>query len=160
KGFKTGFSDLDRMTGGLQPGDLIIVAARPSVGKTAFALNMAAGHCENEGTSHVFSLEMGTKSLLQRMISSQGNIDGQKWRSMAFFAEDYERAMNVSSILSNWHLNIHDQVRTINEIRPIIRQAVKEDPEGNHLVVIDYLQLMKSTGRYERRDLEVGAMTR
>lgn len=160
KGFKTSFTDFDEMTGGLQPGELIIVAARPSVGKTAFALNIASGHCNNGGTSHVFSLEMGTKSLLQRMISAEGKIDGQKWRSMAFSTQDYDQAMNAIGIISDWNLDIYDQSRTINDIRPIIRQAVHDNPEESHLVLIDYLQLLTSTGRYERRDLEVGAMTR
>lgn len=159
-GFQTNFTDFDEMTGGLQPGDLIIIAARPSVGKTAFALNVASSHCENGGTSHFFSLEMGTKSLLQRMISSLGSIDGQKWRSMAFNNDDYSNAMSAIGFISNWNLNIHDQTRTINDIRLIIRQAVHDNPDENHLVVIDYLQLLAPTGRYERRDLEVGAMTR
>ena len=159
-GFNTGFTDLDRMTGGLQRGDLIIIAARPSVGKTALALNVASGHCANGGTSHVFSLEMGTKSLLQRMISSQGNIDGQKWRTMAFSSDDYGNAIDAVGIISNWNLNIYDQTRTINDIRPIIRKAVHDDPDGNHLIIIDYLQLLQTAGRYENRNLEVGAMTR
>lgn len=160
KGFKTGFKDLDHMTGGLQPGDLIIIAARPSVGKTAFALNIAAGHCSNAGSSHLFSLEMGTKSLLQRMISSEARINGQKWRSMAFSESDYSNAMQAIGILSDWNLEIYDQTRTINDIRPIIRKAVHDDPEGNHLIIIDYLQLLQTSGRYENRNLEVGAMTR
>lgn len=103
---------------------------------------------------------MGAKSLLLRMISSSGNIDGQKWKSMNFSAEDYEKAMNAIGIISNWNLDIYDQARTINDIRPIIRKAVHDNPNDNHLVIIDYLQLLSSTGRFERRDLEVGAMTR
>jgi len=159
-GHRTGFTDLDRMTGGLQPGDLIIIAARPSVGKTAFALNIAAGHCSNAGSSHLFSLEMSTKSLLQRIISSKAKINGQKWRSMAFNHEDYNNAMTAIGIISEWDLNIYDQTRTINDIRPIIRKAVHDDPDGNHLIIIDYLQLLQTSGRYENRNLEVGAMTR
>lgn len=160
QGFKTGFADFDEMTGGLQRGDLIIIAARPSVGKTAFALNIASGHCKNRGTSHIFSLEMGTKSLLQRLISSEGKINGQKWRSMAFATEDYSNAMDSVGIISTWDLEIYDQTRTINDIRPLIRNAVNNDPEGNHLIIIDYLQLLQSAGRFENRNLEVGAMTR
>ncbi len=160
KGFKTGFTDFDSMTGGLQPEDLIIIAARPSVGKTAFALNIASGHCSNGGTSHVFSLEMGTKSLLQRMISSSGNIDGQKWRSMTFSNEDYSKAIKAIGLISNWNINIHDQKRSIHDIRAAVRQAVHRNPDEKHLVIIDYLQLLAPAGRHERRDLEVGAMTR
>lgn len=160
RGFLTGFTDLDRMTGGFQPTDLIIIAARPSVGKTAFALNVGAGHCKNDGTTHIFSLEMGTKQLLQRMISSEARIDGQKWRSMDFAQDDYERATTAIGAISNWDLHIHESATTINEIKAKIRKAVSDQPDGKHLVVIDYLQLIRTTGRYERRDLEVGAITR
>src|SRR5699024_7377762 len=159
-GFETGYTDYDNMTGGNQPADLIIVAARPSMGKTAFALNIASGHCENGGHSHVFSLEMGTKSLLQRMISSTGNINGQKWRSMNFSVSDYDAAMNAIGQISSWNLNINENTRTINDIKSVVRKAVQDYPEGEHLVIIDYLQLLSSTGRYENRNLEVGSMTR
>ncbi|GEN30263.1 replicative DNA helicase [Cerasibacillus quisquiliarum] len=159
-GFKTGFTDFDNMTGGLQRGDLVIIAARPSVGKTAFSLNMGSGHCKNGGTTHIFSLEMLAKQLLQRMISSEGRINGQKWRSMAFSTDDYSKAMRAIGIISNWKLNIYDQTRTINDIRAIVRKAVNDAPDEKHLVIIDYLQLMQTTGRYENRNLEVGSMTR
>src|SRR5699024_7028083 len=160
KGFEVGFTDLDRMTGGMQQSDLIIIAARPSVGKTAFALNMGAGHCKNGGTTHIFSLEMGTKQLLQRMISSEANLNGQKWKSMKFSTEDYQAASMAIGVISDWDLHIHEKATTINEIKSNIRKAVNDNPEDRHLVVIDYLQLIRTTGRYERRDLEVGAITR
>lgn len=159
-GFHVGFSDLDNMTGGLQKSDLIIIAARPSVGKTAFALNMGAGHCSNGGITHIFSLEMGTKQLLQRMISSESSVNGQKWRSMKFSSQDYEKANTAIGIIAKWDLRIHEESTTINEIISNIRKSVNDDPEGNHLVIIDYLQLIRTVGRYERRDLEVGAITR
>ncbi|GAB3059584.1 replicative DNA helicase [Virgibacillus ainsalahensis] len=159
-GCMTSYKNLDEMTGGLQCGDLLIVAARPSVGKTAFALNLAAGHCRNGGSSSIFSLEMGTKPLLRRMISSEGSIDGQKWRSMAFSAQDYEHAMNAIGVISDWKLTIFDQKRTIMDIRSSIRKKLYDDPDGNHLVIIDYLQLIAPTGRRERRDLEIGEITR
>jgi len=160
RGFPTGYSDFDRMTGGTQPSDLIIIAARPSVGKTAFALNIGAGHCKHEGTTHIFSLEMGTKQLLQRMISSEARIDGQKWRSMNFSEQDYNDATMAIGVISNWNLNIHENATTINDIKAKIRKSVNNQPDENHLVIIDYLQLIRTTGRYERRDLEVGAITR
>lgn len=159
-GFKTGFTDFDDMTGGLQKGDLVIIAARPSVGKTAFALNIAAGHCKNEGTSHVFSLEMGTEQLLQRMISSESKINGQKWRTMSFSTDDYNNGIRAIGEVYDWNLNIHEKATNLNEIRSLIRKSVQSSPNEKHLVVIDYLQLIVSTGRYERRDLEVGAITR
>lgn len=160
RGYKTGYADFDEMTGGTQPTDLIIIAARPSVGKTAFALNIGAGHCQNGGTTHIFSLEMGTKQLLQRMISAESRVDGQKWQTMRFSQEDYAKASTAIGILSEWDLHIHEHENTLNQIKARIRKSVTSDPEGRHLVIIDYLQLITSTGRYERRDLEVGAMTR
>lgn len=160
KGFKTGYTDYDDMTGGAQPEDLIIIAARPSVGKTAFALNIGSGHCKNNGTTHIFSLEMGAKQLLKRIISAEANVDGQKWQKMSFSSEDYSRAINAIGQISTWGLHIHEQEKSINQIKASIRKMVQDAPEEKHLVIIDYLQLISSSGRYERRDLEVGAMTR
>lgn len=160
KGFLTGYIDFDEMTGGTQPSDLIIIAARPSVGKTAFALNIGSGHCKNNGTTHIFSLEMGIKQLLQRVISAEANIDGQKWRSMNFSEEDYNKAMIAIGRISDWNLNVHEKATTINDIKSKIRKEVTSNPDERHLVIIDYLQLIRTTGRYERRDLEVGAITR
>ncbi|SES62110.1 replicative DNA helicase [Oceanobacillus limi] len=159
-GFLTTYHELDAMTGGLQRGDLIIVAARPSVGKTAFALNLAAGHCRNGGTSAIFSLEMGTKQLLQRMISAEGRIDSQKWRSMAFSTKDYGKAMGAIGAISDWRLKIHDQKRTVMEIRTAIRKMVHDHPDERHVAIIDYLQLISPAVRRDRRDLEVGEITR
>jgi len=159
-GFVTSFDDLDRMTGGLQKQDLIIVAARPSVGKTAFALNIGSGHCRNGGVTHLFSLEMGTKSLLQRLIAAEATVDSQKWRSMQFNERDYSKAFDAIGAISQWNIEIHEKVRTVIEIRSELRKAVKDNPKGNHLAIIDYLQLITPTGKHDRRDLEVGAMTR
>lgn len=160
KGFPTGFKDYDHMTGGTTPGDLIIIAARPSVGKTAFALNIGAGHCKNEGMSHIYSLEMGPVALLKRMISSSGHVDMQKWQSMMFSNDDYDRSMQAIGTISDWKLNIYEKLNTINQIKASIRKNVLDNPDEKHLVIIDYLQLINSSGRHERRDLEVGAITR
>lgn len=159
-GFSTSYTDLDEMTGGLQRGELIVVAARPSVGKTAFALNVAAAHAKNEGSAMIFSLEMGTKQLLQRMISAEGRIHNQKWRNKLFNTNDYERALRAVGEISTWNLMINDHVRTITSIGAAIRKRLHDEPEARHLVIIDYLQLMTPTGQRERRDLEIGEMTR
>jgi replicative DNA helicase len=159
KSCMTSFAHLDNMTGGLQRGELLIVAARPSVGKTAFALNLAAEHCNQAGAAQIFSLEMGTKSLLKRMISREGMINGQKWRSMAFSAADYEQAMMAIDEISRWKLAVYDKKRTVRDIHAAIRKHVMDDPDGDHLVIIDYLQLIMAERR-ERRDLEVGEITR
>ncbi|SFJ31754.1 replicative DNA helicase [Halobacillus dabanensis] len=159
-GFSTGFVDYDKMTGGAQRGDLIIVAARPSMGKTAFALNIARNHCKNRGAVDLFSLEMGSKQLLQRMISSEARIDGQKWRSMCFSTDDYKRSFNIIGEIAEWNLSIHEREQSVQDITSKIRASVVNDPNHEHLIIIDYLQLMSVKGRYERRDLEVGAITR
>ncbi|MCA0970829.1 replicative DNA helicase [Halobacillus litoralis] len=159
-GFATGFTDYDKMTGGSQPGDLIIVAARPSMGKTAFALNLAMNHCKTGGSADLFSLEMGGKHLLQRMISSEARIDGQKWRSMCFSTEDYKRSFYAIGEIADWQLRIHEREQAIHSITAKIRESVRKCPDEKHLIIIDYLQLINVKGRYERRDLEVGAITR
>lgn len=159
-GLCTSFADLDDMTGGLQRGELIIVAARPSVGKTAFALNLAAGHAKNGGSAMIFSLEMGTKQLLQRMISAEGYINGQKWRNMVFSEKDYEQAIHAIGIISEWSLHLYDHVRTVAAIRSTIRKMIRDNPEENHMIIIDYLQLMTPTSKNVRRDLEIGEITR
>lgn len=159
-GFNTSFTTFDEMTGGLQRGELIIVAARPSVGKTAFALNLAMGHAKNEGSALIFSLEMGKKQLLQRMISLTGLINGQKWRNKLFNEGDYVRALGAIGEISTWQLLIDDRVRTVTEMAAKIRKKIQDEPHERHLVIIDYLQLMTPTGNRERRDLEIGDMTR
>ncbi|WP_163969582.1 replicative DNA helicase [Oceanobacillus halotolerans] len=159
-GFLTSFRDLDAMTGGLQCGDLIIVAARPSVGKTAFALNVAAEHCHNAGTTAIYSLEMGTKQLLKRMISREGLIDSQKWRGMTFSSDDYHHALTAIGEMGKWNLKIFDEKRNLMEIRSSIRKIVHENPKEQIVAIIDYLQLIQPGTRRERRDLEVGEITR
>ncbi|RDW17095.1 replicative DNA helicase [Oceanobacillus arenosus] len=160
QGCMTSYEQLDNMTGGLQRGDLLIVAARPSVGKTAFALNLAAGHCKQGGSAQVFSLEMGTKQLLHRMLSAEGAINGRKWRTTAFTDEDYQRAVQAIGVISNWSLDVYDKKRTLLEIRSAVRKKVQDNPDGNHLIIIDYLQLITPAKQRERRDLEVGEITR
>ncbi|RDW16715.1 DnaB helicase C-terminal domain-containing protein [Oceanobacillus chungangensis] len=160
QGCITSYEELDNMTGGLQRGDLLVVAARPSVGKTAFALNLAAGHCKQGGSAQVFSLEMGTKQLLQRMLSAEGAINCRKWRTTAFTEEDYQRAVRAIGVISNWNLDVYDKKRTILEIRAAIRKRIHDAPDGNHLVIIDYLQLITPAKQRDRRDLEVGEITR
>ncbi|MDY0404220.1 DnaB-like helicase C-terminal domain-containing protein [Virgibacillus sp. 179-BFC.A HS] len=136
------------------------MAARPSVGKTAFALNLAGNHAKNGGSSLIFSLEMTAKSLLQRMISAQGWINSQKWRNMLFAKEDYERAIQAIGEISNWQLHMHDKLRTVTDISVAIRKIKDLQPNDRHLVIIDYLQLLHPVSKRERRDLEVGDMTR
>ncbi|CAM3778554.1 replicative DNA helicase [Alkalicoccus chagannorensis] len=161
-GHLTGLYDFDRMTGGLQQTDLIIVAARPSMGKTAFSLELASSQTKNGKTSHFFSLEMGAKQLVKRLISAQGNIDGAKWRDpeRLFAEQDYQKAIYAMDELSKWDFRIHENDRTVADIRAKIRQAVNKEPDGDHIVIIDYLQLITGGGRFENRVQEVGYITR
>ena len=162
-GYKTSLPSFDGLTGGLQQGDLTILAARPSVGKIAFALNLATGHCKNGGSTLVFSLEMGTKQLLKRMISSESLVNISKWRDVMnlFTATDYEYAVRAIGELTDWKIEIDDTKRTITEIRGAIRKYIHDHPDEKPLVIIDYLQLISpSLIRKDRRDLEIGEITR
>lgn len=157
-GFKTGLNDLDFITGGLQRSDLIIFGARPSVGKTALALNLAVGHCRNGGTSNFFSAEMPIKKLLHRLISIVGNIDQRRWLTMEFSKEDYDRSMNAITEITNWNINIFDDIVTPKEIKSKTKELIKQAPEENHLVLIDFLTELKPDTKNINRSLEVGEM--
>ena len=161
--YLSGLRPLDVLTGGLREGELMILAARPSVGKTAFALNLAAGHCKQGGATLFFSLEMGKRELLKRMISSEASIHGSKWRAIRerFSAADYENALRAIGEIANWQLEMNETKRTIAEIRAEIRKYRHKHPNRKLLVLIDYLQLITPTIlRKDRRDLEIGEITR
>lgn len=160
-GYKTGYKLFDDMTGGgPQRGELFIVAARPSMGKTAFALNMASSHCSSGGSVDIFSYEMGARELLQRMISAEGHISGQKWRTFCFNEKDYEKAMDAMHEIIKWDVSIRENAKTVSDIRAQVRESVISQNRSNHMVVIDYLQLITPIGNHERRDQAVGEMTR
>ncbi|MCA1182058.1 replicative DNA helicase [Bacillus licheniformis] len=162
-GINTGLIDLNAMTGGWQNDDLIVLAARPSMGKTAFALHMGKSNCEKGGVTDIFSLEMPDKQLTHRLLSNLGNIEGSKWKNpRKFFSDrDYENATKAIGEYEKWNINIHDQpAQSLADIRSKIRKTKKENPDNKkHLVIIDYLQLIRAIGKYERRDLEVGSIT-
>ncbi|MBN8236415.1 DnaB-like helicase C-terminal domain-containing protein [Halobacillus kuroshimensis] len=130
------------------------------MGKAAFALNLASHHCKLGGSVQLFSLEMSVKPLLQRMISSEALVDGQKWRTMKFSNQDYLDTIDVVGPISEWHLKIDTKSRTVSDIRAKIRSTLETAKNKRHLVIIDYLQLISSTTRFERRDLEIGNITR
>ncbi|MCY9151042.1 DnaB helicase C-terminal domain-containing protein [Bacillus haynesii] len=154
---------LRRDSNGWQDGDLIVLAARPSMGKTAFALHMGKSNCEKGGVTDIFSLEMPDKQLTHRLLSNLGNIEGSKWKNpRKFFSDhDYRNATKAIGEYEKWNINIHDQpAQTLADIRSKIRKTKKENPDNKkHLVIIDYLQLIRAIGKYERRDLEVGSIT-
>lgn len=160
-GIPSGFSDLDRMTAGFQRNDLIIVAARPSVGKTAFALNIAQNvgiHAQE--TVAVFSLEMSAAQLVQRMICAEGQIDASRMRTGRFEDGDWERMSSAVGMLSNADIHIDDTPGiTVNEIRAKCRRLKKE--KGLGMILIDYLQLIQGSGRRgANRQEEVSQISR
>jgi replicative DNA helicase len=159
-GIRSGFTDLDNMTSGFQKQDLIIVGARPSVGKTAFALNVAqsAGKSCGEPVA-VFSLEMGAEQLAQRMIAAEGNVDASRMRTGMLDSEDWQKMSMAISILSEANIYIDDSpVITVNEIRARCRRLKKE--KGLGMIVIDYLQLISGSGKQENRQQEISKISR
>ena len=159
-GVPTGFSDLDEMTSGFQPADLIIVAARPSMGKTAITLNIAQ-HAAIEANTGVafFSLEMSKESLVQRMLTSEARIDAQRLRKGQLRDDDFPRLARAAGILSSAPVWIDDTPGiTLLEMRSKARR-LKADA-GLGMVVVDYLQLMSGPANAESRQQEVSQISR
>lgn len=160
-GVPTGFRDLDRITAGFQRNDLIIVAARPSVGKTAFALNVAQNVAtKTDENVAIFSLEMGAEQLVMRMLCAEGNIDAQVLRTGALTNEDWKKLTMAMGSLSNAGIFIDDTpgIR-VTEIRAKCRRLKQE--YGLGMILIDYLQLIQgSGGKGENRQQEVSEISR
>ncbi|AWE09165.1 MAG: replicative DNA helicase [Kurthia sp.] len=160
-GIPTGFRDLDKMTAGFQRNDLIIVAARPSVGKTAFALNVAQSVAVKARENvAIFSLEMGADQLVMRMLCAEGNIDAQRLRTGALEPEDWSKLTMAMGSLSNSGIYIDDSpgVR-MTDIRAKCRRLAKE--QGLGMILIDYLQLILGSGKPgENRQQEVSEISR
>lgn len=160
-GIPSGFSDLDRMTSGFQRSDLIIVAARPSVGKTAFALNIAQNVGIRTGeTVAIFSLEMGASQLVQRMLCAESNVDATRLRTGELEPEDWEKLTMAIGTLSEAKIFIDDSPSiTVMDIRSKCRRLKQE--QGLGMIVIDYLQLIHGRGRSsENRQQEVSEISR
>ncbi|MCT4685993.1 replicative DNA helicase [Vallitalea sp.] len=159
-GIPTGFIDLDYKTAGLQPSDLILVAARPSMGKTAIALNMAqhAAIKENASTA-IFSLEMSKEQLVNRLLCSEAMVDAQKVRTGDLEDEDWAKIASGSSVLSNAPIYIDDTPGiTVSEMKAKCRKLKLE--KGLDLILIDYLQLMSGNGKTESRQQEISEISR
>ncbi|MDD6154218.1 MAG: replicative DNA helicase [Eubacteriales bacterium] len=159
-GVPTGFIELDRILGGLQKSDLVIVAARPAMGKTAFALNIAA-NAAIKGGAHVliFSLEMSKEQLSQRLLSMEARVEMESIKKGKVEAEDWNRIMVASDNLYEADINIDDTADlSVFEIKNKCRRMKTE--EGLDLIVIDYLQLMHGEGRIESRTQEISSLTR
>ena len=164
-GVPTGFPDLDRMTTGFQKGDLVIVAARPSMGKTSWVLNVAANASIGHSVpSAIFSLEMSSGQLVQRLLCAEGRIDAQKLRRGRLSQEEHQRLAAAAGHLNTAPIWIDDQPGTnVLEIRAKARRLQSElraDGKDLGVVVIDYLQLMSGTARAENRVQEVSEISR
>ncbi len=159
-GLATGFIDLDRMTTGLQPGDLVIVAGRPSMGKTSWALNVAqhaAVHADS-GVG-VFSLEMSKEQLVQRLLCSTARVDALRLRRGRLDAQEFQRLAGAAGHLNRAPIWIDDSATAnILELRSKARRLAVENEIG--LIVIDYMQLMTAPGRSDNRVQEVSVISR
>lgn len=161
-GIPTGFYDLDRITNGLHPTQLIIIAARPSMGKTAFALNLATNIAMNsKRTVALFNLEMGAEQLANRMLSSVGQIEGYKILSGKLEHNDWKRINEAISRLADTKMYIDDTPgMTISEIRAKCRRLASSE-DGLDVVIIDYLQLISGSAKYAgQRQQEVSEISR
>jgi replicative DNA helicase len=159
-GVPTGFVDVDEMTRGLQAGDLVIVAARPSMGKTSLVLNIAQ-YVAALGDQVVgfFSLEMSKESLFLRLLTSEAQIDGHRLMSGAIGGNDYHRISHALEKLNSMKLFIDDTANIgVLEMRAKSRRLQSE--HGLSLLVVDYIQLMNGRGRFENRTLELASISR
>ncbi len=161
-GLATGLDKFDRMTAGLQAGDLIIIAGRPSMGKTAFAVNIAefcSCRPENPVPTAIFSMEMSGEQLAMRLISSLGRIDQQKVRTGQLDQTDWQRVSSAIAIMSKAPMFIDDTgALTPTELRARARRLKREHNLG--LMVVDYLQLMSVPGTRENRATEISEICR
>jgi len=162
-GYSTGFKDMDRILDGFQEGDLIISAARPSLGKTAKMLAHTRAHCDNGHVAAIFSLEMDSEQLNRRLLSNIGRIDGHKMRNpkQYFDDDDWSRLTMAIGTMEKYNLYIYDQSgQTVNEIKSKVSALRKKYPNEKILVMIDYLQLIRPDRNYESKNIEVGEITR
>lgn len=162
-GVPTGFTDLDEITSGLQRGDLLIVAGRPSMGKTAFAMNLARNavkESEDEGAVAVFSLEMSSQQIAMRMLASEARVNMKNLRTGRFSAEDWRKLAGASGALAESSIFVDDTPAiSVLELRSKCRR-LKREAKNLNLVVIDYVQLMSGRADAERREQEISEITR
>ena len=159
-GTPTGFTDLDYLTSGFQPSDLIILAARPSMGKTAFALNIARNTAvEAQNAVALFSLEMSKEQLTMRMLCAEARVDSHRLRGGFLSNEDWANITQAASVLSEAPIFIDDSPDLSSlDVRAKARRLKMDNKLG--LVIIDYLQLMQGRRNTERRDLEISEISR
>jgi replicative DNA helicase len=161
-GLATGFADLDSKTSGLQPGDLIIVAGRPSMGKTAFSLNIAENIAlDSSMPVAVFSMEMGAAQLVMRMLGSIGRLDQHKLRTGRIVEDDWHKLTSALGKLNEAPVFIDETPGlTAMEVRARARRLARQNDNKLGLIVIDYLQLMSGNGNGENRATEISEISR
>ncbi|HOO29153.1 MAG TPA: replicative DNA helicase, partial [Lachnospiraceae bacterium] len=159
-GIATGFNDLDYKTAGLQPSDLILIAARPSMGKTAFALNVAQHICfKLHMCAAIFSLEMSKEQLVNRLLSMESHVDSQHIRTGNMKDNDWESIVEGAGVIGKSKLIIDDTPGiSISELRSKCRKYKLE--HDLQIVIIDYLQLMSGSGRSDSRQQEISDISR
>ena len=162
RGLPTGFTDFDKLTGGLRPGDLIVVAGRPSMGKTTLAVNMAEYAAVNpkiRSSVAIFSMEMPSEQVLTRMLASVGGVPLNSIRSGRISDEDWSRITSATSQLSESKIFIDETpALTPTDLRARARRIKRE--HGLNLVVVDYMQLMQVPGTKENRATEIAEISR
>ena len=162
-GLETYYPELDEKTSGLQPSDLIILAARPSMGKTSFAMNIAENAAIHGGkVVGVFSLEMSKEALLQRMLCSVARVDAHKFRTGSLWQDDIRKVQHAMEQMANAGIFVDDTAGiSLSEMRAKARRLVQSQGKLD-LLIVDYLQLMSGGGgrRYENRTQEVSAISR
>ena len=169
-GIPTGFADLDRITSGFQPGDLVILAARPSMGKTAFCLNLAT-HVGCRGQFDrkkcgvgIFSLEMPKEQLVMRMLSSEARVDSQRIRTGKLIESDWQKLAQAAGILADANIHIDDTpALSALELRAKCRRLYaryENSEQPIRLIVVDYLQLMRGNERIDSREQQISEISR
>ncbi|HJX09515.1 MAG TPA: replicative DNA helicase [Candidatus Binatia bacterium] len=160
-GVPTGYDDLDKLTAGLQPAELIIVAGRPGMGKTAFALNIAANAAFTGAGVAVFSLEMAKEQLVLRMLCSEARVDSSKVRSGYLGERDFPQLAKAAGRLHEAPIYIDDTPAiSVLELRAKARRLVRDRSKKIGLIIVDYLQLMRGMGTASNREQEISEISR
>jgi replicative DNA helicase len=157
-GTHTGFLSLNQLTDGWQPGDLIVIGARPSMGKTAFALNSALNACKKANVKVTFfSIEMTEEAIIDRLIATEGKINLMKLRNINkhFTDSEHDRYQEAVGRLESLDIDIREKENTVPAMRAVVRRNIKAAPDKKHVVMIDYLTLIKATESKPNRHTEV-----
>lgn len=162
-GVPSGFTELDRMTYGYKPGNFVLIAARPSMGKTAFALKQAKNMSDNDDVVNLHSLEMGKKENIKRLIVTAGSINAQKIKAARrdFASEDWGKLSMAIGEISNSNINIFDKAgQSVNYIWSKTRQTKRKNPGKRVIVMIDYLQLLEPAKANDSRTNQISQISR